>query len=305
MYYRVVSFDVGIKNLAYCVIDISSSGILDIVDWRVINLLYDDSNTNVTKKCSAQILKKKVYHYCGKDAKYIDPINENNTVCQRHAKCNQRLIMPQACFSESFLKKQTVAKITDIISKTTFLIVNKKRNKNELINDFCAYIKQNMWISIDKSHGNPSADKANLIEIGRKIHNVFSIIDTVKFATHVVIENQISPIASRMKTIQGMITQEFIMLNSQNIEYVSSSNKLKNYVNNSKNSSYKDHKKNGILFCKEILEERFNKKWLDFFEGTKNKKDDLADSFLQGIWFIENKIMLNATNIKINNVSSP
>ena len=38
--------------------------------------------------------------------------------------------------------------------------------------------------------------------------------------THVIIENQISPIANRMKTIQGMITQYFIMKNIYNVEYI-------------------------------------------------------------------------------------
>ena len=35
-------------------------------------------------------------------------------------------------------------------------------------------------------------------------------MDDVTDLTHVIIENQISPIATRMKTIQGMVMQHFI-----------------------------------------------------------------------------------------------
>ena len=50
---------------------------------------------------------------------------------------------------------------------------------------------------------------------------IYSKIDTV------IIENQISTLASRMKTLQGMITQYFIMKNIPQIEFISASCKLK------------------------------------------------------------------------------
>ena len=37
---RIISFDVGIKNLAYCVLDVSiETKQISIVDWIVVNLL--------------------------------------------------------------------------------------------------------------------------------------------------------------------------------------------------------------------------------------------------------------------------
>jgi hypothetical protein len=50
------------------------------------------------------------------------------------------------------------------------------------------------------------------------------------------------PIANRMKTLQGMIAQYFIMNNVINIEFISACNKLKDF-NTNKNTTYSERKK--------------------------------------------------------------
>ena len=83
---------------------------------------------------------------------------------------------------------------------------------------------------------------------------------------HVVIENQIGPIAIRMKTIQGMLSQYFIMKGIRTIQYVSSSNKLKPWQKYIKSYSkfcdeseyitdttYKQRKNHGIIVTFSIL----------------------------------------------------
>jgi hypothetical protein len=93
-----------------------------------------------------------------------------------------------------------------------------------------------------------------------------------------------------MKTIQGMIVQYFIMsnLNVDHIEFISAANKLKDCDLKDK-TNYSDRKKLGIAKCLGIITSdfRFNEH-IDYFNKHK-KKDDLSDSFLQGIWFINNK----------------
>ena len=93
------------------------------------------------------------------------------------------------------------------------------------------------------------------------------------------------------------------------IEFISSANKLKSFENisngepdikdvqNTKNvenntiketqsSIYKKHKVDGVTKCSQILDKNIQfKKWKHVLE-TK-KKDDLADCFLQGIWYIQ------------------
>ena len=133
-------------------------------------------------------------------------------------------------------------------------------------------------------------------------------------------ENQISPLAGRMKTVQGMLTQYYIMREIMNnnrtsvkIEYISSANKLKNLVipdplneNITVQDKYKKHKEDSIKICSQFLSENpqingqlNTTSWT--MDASKSKRDDLADCFLQGIWYLKReKIITYAYNLKIN-----
>ena len=122
------------------------------------------------------------------------------------------------------------------------------------------------------------------MKVKKKFDNLFKDIEF----DAILIENQISPIANRMKCLQGMMTQYFIMKNWFSIEYVSSSNKLKGFT--TKNMNYKQRKQYSIDTAKQIIQNNpILHGWIPFFSEHK-KKDDLADSYLQGLWFINNKL---------------
>jgi len=136
-----------------------------------------------------------------------------------------------------------------------------------------------------------NAKDLSLIDIGiaikdklEKYYEEFNLSNISK----ILIENQISPIANRMKTIQGMIAQFFIMKNftADNIEFVSATNKLKSFVE-SKKTTYKERKTLSISVTLNLIKEQHN--WYSFFK-KHSKKDDLADCFLQGLWYLKNKI---------------
>ena len=108
----------------------------------------------------------------------------------------------------------------------------------------------------------------------------------------VIIENQISTIASRMKTLQGMIAQYFIMRGTPCIEFISAANKLKMFMTKKK-TTYTERKIESVEVTKELLEKlpQFEK-YRGCLEKNK-KKDDLADCFLQGIYYLTLKNMIN------------
>jgi hypothetical protein len=93
-----------------------------------------------------------------------------------------------------------------------------------------------------------------------------------------------------MKTIQGMIVQYFVMsnINVGNIEFISASNKLKCCEKKEK-TKYSERKKMGIEKCLEIITNDITYNEHITYFNLHKKKDDLSDSFLQGLWFINDK----------------
>ena len=89
-----------------------------------------------------------------------------------------------------------------------------------------------------------------------------------------------------------MITQFFIDKGNYNIKYISAINKLKLFTKNQK-TSYAERKKLSITYTKELLEKNNKTTELDFFI-KHSKKDDLADCFLQSIYYLNtfNKLIL-------------
>jgi hypothetical protein len=170
-----------------------------------------------------------------------------------------------------------------------------------------------------------NANKANMIDLGKRIHILFEATFTEKI-DEVIIENQIGPSAIRMKSIQGMITMYFIQKGC-NVVYWNSGNKLRfmNTKNKEKKgkvkqttdsetniiqkaekvekTTYKERKKLSILITECIIQENY-KEYLELFTKHK-KKDDLADCFLQLIDYLVKKndlnenIYKNAINIKL------
>lgn len=287
---RLVSFDVGIKNMAYCILDVSGvfSNIVDsslsIVKWDVVNLM----NEKLDKKlCTVlNITKAKTPpKVCGKNAKY----EKNGTCyCNKHAE-NSCLMIPCKNNSVSFIKKM---KLEDLKSFSTEhrIDISENDTRPTIQEKTIKYINQKTLDVINTKKTN--AGELDLITIGRNLKNEMDKIFTDDTITHIIIENQISPIANRMKTIQGMLAQYFIMKEKNDykvhIEFLSSSGKLKGFETQPENENqteYKKHKNDAVYHCKKILEMDKFQSWKHVLE-TK-KKDDLADCFLQAIYYLK------------------
>jgi len=280
---RLISIDVGIKNLAFCLLEIipNDSSQFKIIKWDIINV--GEEETLICQHLN-----------CNKPSKF----QKNNTCfCLKHAK-NGSFKIPPPELKISYINKQKVNKLFEIADKYC-VKYEKPIKKVDLVSLLHTYIKTIYFEPII----NIDASKIDLITIGRNIHTKMDSIfyslnsnDINDQITHVIIENQISPIANRMKTIQGMIAQYFIMKNVKTIEFISAFNKLKNDVNTHNSddeiilntSTYNNRKKTGIRVCLELLQ-KTNSTMLSHFESHK-KKDDLADSLLQGMWYITNKL---------------
>ena len=286
---KILSIDIGIKNLAYVILEVTNAnantntnldknsivtGTQDftIIKWDVINLC------NKFIPCSTNT--------CSKQACF----HKNDTFyCKNHTKKTEYSL--PLCNIKT-LHKQSLANLSSLVEKFD-LKLEKPINKSSLIKTIEEYANTPCFEAIETVNAN----NVNLIDLGISLKNelneLFNSYDLTSI-DQIIIENQISPIANRMKSLQGMISQYFIDCNNHNIVFISATNKLKAFLNKDKDLdkdkkiSYNERKKLSICYTKQLLENKNMLSDLTYF--TKHsKKDDLADCLLQGIYYLDNK----------------
>jgi hypothetical protein len=322
---KLISFDIGIKNMAYCIFSIEpivpssvSHHPFRLVDWNILNLIEND-NTNPNVPCNCVSVKKQpkkrvlaieatatsIANTCGKTSKYK---KGDFFFCERHAKSQSQWELPTAKFSEKTIKKMKLATLSLFaVEELKMNHENLPKKKEDILTIVMEKVKSICLEPIIEVKQKKAGD-TDLISIGKKIKSMLNhVLSSHTDITHVIMENQISPLANRMKTVQGMLAQYFIMVHDNVlIEFISSCNKLKMFtkpavagdvvVNNVttttttfiQSQKYREHKKDGVFYCKQILE---GNTWIEDKWGfhASKKKDDLADCFLQGVWYLQNK----------------
>ena len=216
---KYLSFDVGIKNLAYC----SLNDKKEILDWGIINL-----DKNPICQCGLQ-------KECCKSSTFI-VVSDNGDKkysCTTHAK--------------KYKKKKKMNNDRDIFNLSKIMI-NELNLKEDFLN-----------------------------------HEV------------ICIENQPALKNPTMKTVQ-MILYSYFMIEGatknkpvEQVHMINARNKLKVYkgpeVECKFTDKYKKNKYLSVEYTKLMILEEDNK-FIELYTDSK-KKDDLADAYLQGIYFIE------------------
>lgn len=272
---RIISFDIGIKNLAYCILDFNNQSQhqqLEIKAWNVINLCEEQYFCKIEEiECNK---------LCNKEAKYY---KNDIYYCKKHTKGLEYQIVPKS-FNDKTIKKMKLDELLEFC-KNNNIEIEKPYTKLSIVNKINDYKKQHFLENITSMN----ADQYDLIYLGIKLKEKLNKILNFKELNIdiAIIENQISPIANRMKTIQGMLSQYLIMNDLYNIVFYSASNKLKAFTNSK--TDYKERKKLSVSYTNQLLNEyTLISSWLNYFNNHK-KKDDLADCFLQGLSYLIQK----------------
>jgi len=274
---KFVSIDVGIKNLSFCLFETNNDNTsFSIIKW---------DNIDLTEQSETKCMEYSKNELCGKPAKFI---KVSKCYCLKHAK-KMNFLIPSPELSLSYLNKQKIINLYAIADKYK-IIYEKPSKKLDLIHSINEFSNSNCFDIIPFQ----PASKVNLVTIGKNIQNKFNTIflDHISSIELIIIENQIGPLANKMKTIQGMLAQYFIMKNNFiKIEFISSSNKLKDFLKDTtKKTDYKERKQLGIQYCLETISKDIQlEQWVNNFK-KHSKKDDLSDCFLQGLWYINHKI---------------
>jgi hypothetical protein len=338
----IISFDVGMKNLAYCLFQVYSDNQSDdlnkfkVLKWEVINLcspIVHKCNNGGTEYC------KDDAKYCKITVNYDDENSECASIgyyCNKHAKKCTTFKIPPSELDIKKIKKQKLVDIKKIIEKynikqavtlnnsdtynandidnndeNIIIQVETKRQKNNK-EQLLDIIQHELNAKYLQPIENIRANEIDLLTLGKNMmieldkfvvkqnnvhdsheNNMGGLGDIQKYKIDIVIiENQISTIASRMKTLQGMLAQYFIMKDVPCIEFISASNKLKMFMTKKK-TTYTERKLESVEVTKELLEKLPQLKEYRGMLDKNKKKDDLADCFLQGIYYLTVKNMIS------------
>ena len=248
---RLLSWDVGIVNLAYCLIDVIVSSTNDtktweIIDWGCIDIVnktntssinkHDDVQPSSTLKCSLCTSHKK---------KNILYTHKNIFYCSLHKPKGSK-------------KHITNTKQISIDTLTESLVNELDKLKDVLLD-----------VDIVLIENQPSLKNPKMKTISSCVYDYFLIrgkVDKKRIQT-------ISFISATNKLKTSVMKNESITLTPEMCS-----------------SKYAYRKKLGKLHCEELLScAACDPKWMTVYNSHK-KKDDLSDCLLQGIYYIETKL---------------
>ena len=303
----VLSFDVGVIHLSYCLL--TKKEFNNKLDWEIIDWNNIDLTNRSEEKC-----------HCGLPAKmsnYID--NKLIYYCKKHGKKIDTDIKP---FEEVYMKineMKTEEVSISVAKKCIHQLKDKLCGKNALLfknnttNYFCTTHAKQLYKSETnsikvKSFKTKSSKTLNFDDVKYNLIMELEKRKNLLSADYVVIENQPSFKNPRMKSIastiydyyliRGVVDKELTKSNINQVKFMSPSNKLKlvssgdskeliKAKSTDDTKAYKLTKSLGIKYCVDMIQHL--PKSLEHFNSHK-KKDDLADSFLQGVYFYTNNI---------------
>ena len=243
---KIVSFDVGLRNLAFCIMEGTARKDLRILHWDLIDVMAEGSAEGI-QKC----------HKCKKTAMWSS--STNLFACTLHR--------------GKFLTKSAIGKKTiEILKKESGQEFSKKADYVNFI-----YNKNPIWKRCVKScKAGSVVDLAPLIAAALRART-----SIWTGATKVIFEQQPD---KRMMAVQAMMHMWFVC-HGYDVKGISAVHKLSNMVTlEDSTKTYKGRKKTGIVHASELVP---TKEWKEYMLKHP-KKDDLADAFLQGLWFMEN-----------------
>ncbi len=253
---KVISIDVGLRNLSVCVLDGTSRKDVKILHWEVIDVLGEKAGVGAAKcfKCSA--------------AARNEHASEGIFACTKHtpkAKNVTKTVLNKKSSHELHCEVETCGIRTD----------KPLTKKADLVTALYNHYRQNTWKKcIQSSMSGSVLDLAPSI-----ISSLDSRANVWKDTDMVVIENQPE---RRMYAVQAMLQMYFCMKHLT-CSGISATHKLSNIVTvDDVVHTYKGRKKTGIVHAYALVPQE-NQAHFD----KHKKKDDLADSFLQGLWAME------------------
>lgn len=266
----ICAFDIGIKNLSFCILNKSDKK-NEIIRWELIDLRTKQHT------CIGRLLNG---GNCGKPAKYEHKSNSDIFYCDKHV-TQYNPIISNAVTTDT----QHQCEYSGCDKKCTHILDNVHYCPKHLKKIQTQQISNNKLRKIKLG----GCMKEPLYDLGRRMYDTLNNIPEILITDRIVIENQPSLTNPTMKSISILLFGYFIVMKHPCVEFISPSKKLK--VNEQLTKSilsecttkplkYSTTKELGVKYSEELLKSFIdNTKWFELLHASK-KKDDLCDAFL-------------------------
>jgi len=250
---KLVSFDVGLRNLSYCILEGTSRRDLKITGWDLIDVMAEMGG-----------LDKPLCFKCKKPACW----NQGTTyACGRHKTGGTTAV------TKASLNKKSKEDLSALGSPLKIMGTTKK----ELVDKLYAHYSSCIWKRCVKS-----AKQTSVVDLAPGIANSMQMRANLWTGANVVVFEQQPD--KRMLCVQGMLHMWFVT-QGYRCKGISATHKLTNMVTvEDSTKTYRGRKKTGIVHAQELVPTPE----LRDFMMKHPKRDDLADAFLQGLWVLEN-----------------
>jgi hypothetical protein len=251
---RVLAFDIGIKNLAWCCLE-KQGTTTRILGWDNYNLLSESSNVAPTKQTCPSCKAKGVYE------------TQAGLVCSRHCPAEKPALRD---LSGNLLKKvPKLALCKELLSargtKTTLTKANVRQELSK-------------WMSLPQEQAKVSkAPDVGLTEIHNSIQRLVKTQSELwKTCTIILLENQPAFKNPTMKSVQMLLfaTLRDLIPSCPPLKLVHAGKKVKGVTTG--DEGYKDRKAGSEARAETFLKTA-EEKWKTYYQSAA-KKSDLADA---------------------------
>ena len=251
---KLVSFDIGLRNLAFCILEGTSRRDVKITHWDLIDVMAESAGHD-SPKCFK----------CKKPANWLK--NDDSVyACTLHRPKTGKPVTKTSLNKKTLETLQAEGRSYGITGTT----------KKSLVDGLYKYYSANCWKRCVKS-----TKQVSVVDLAGPIAQCLEARkDIWENADLIAFEQQPD---KRMLCVQAMMHMWFVCAGYR-CQGISATHKLTNIITvQDSTKTYKGRKNTGILHAQQLVPAN----WREYMMKHP-KKDDLADCFLQGLWTLEN-----------------
>lgn len=223
---KVLSIDVGIKNLACCLFSVVGDQV-DILKWDVLNIMgAPGEDMAIAEQRASDVVQCAIIRPgkkkgapgcpCTKAAIYMTPGKDGSPRCMAHAKKESGAIMPTADLKPSAIKRCNLTQLCELADKYQISYTRpiKKAALAAMLGDYAEATCMRPILPSESEGAaaippkGPNARQICMVKLGRHLKQHLDVFLEGHWVDYVAIEKQMT---ARMKCVQCMIAQYFIM----------------------------------------------------------------------------------------------